>query len=144
MLLCGLSKQALLKALASLAPTKKNCFTVRLSTHDAHVPTREGSKENQKNCFNSHHHHRDGQRTCTRRAAPKSAPDNFSAMAWVTENTSGNTEKLPRNAATTQQQRSNSNSDNKKQRKRRPQQKRRERRKDETTESDGENRRERR
>ena len=87
-------------------------------------------KENIKNCLNNHydHHRRDGQHTCTRRAAQKSAPDNYSAMALVTENTCGNNEKLVRNEqqrSNQQQQcssrRSNSSSDNTKQRNKRPQ-----------------------
>ena len=49
------------------------------------VPTREGSEEKSKICLSNHqyHHHHlhRGQLTCTRRAAQKSAPDNYSALA---------------------------------------------------------------
>ena len=53
---------------------------VNATTHDVKIPAREQSKEQIKNC-SSKHLHRDDQLTCTRRAAQKSAPDNYSAMA---------------------------------------------------------------
>ena len=58
-------------------------YPVNATTHGVKVLIRERSKEEIKNCLSKHHHHhhRDDQLTCTRRAAQKSAPDNYSTMA---------------------------------------------------------------